>query len=60
MKKFKTPTMKIINLDPEDLMRTSGDCMVEAQACLKCYCSGVTCDGTYTCDGFVCPRYDDL
>ena len=60
MKKFETPYIGIIKLDHEDIMRTSGECMVEADACLKCYCSGVTCDGVYTCDGFPCPRYDDI
>ncbi len=59
MKKFEIPMIHVQRLEA-DYIITGSECMVEADACLKCYCSGVTCDGTYTCDGFLCPRYDDI
>ena len=59
MKKFFEPTMSIQKFEQDDLLRTSGDCVIDALCCLKCYCAGVTCDGVYTCDGFVCsPGYE--
>lgn len=59
MKKFEIPMMVIQRLNAE-FTTYSSDCMVEADVCLSCYCSGVTCEGKYSCDGFECPRYDEI
>lgn len=60
MKKFEAPTMGIVKLNHEDIMRTSTECMVDALSCLKCYCAAVDCDPVYICDGFECsPAYEE-
>ncbi len=59
MKRFETPVMSILKLGTEEIIRASG-CMVEVLACIDCYCTSVTCDGTYTCTSQVCPILDTL
>ena len=56
MKMFENPTMSVVRLEAEDVMRTSS--CFETFECKECYCSAVTCDGIYTCAGLVCPGLD--
>jgi len=58
MKKFETPRMSVLNLEVEDVMRTSGPCF-ETYACTACYCEVVQCGGTYECVGLVCATLSD-
>ena len=60
MKKFEAPRMSVLKLEMEDVMRTSGMCMVEADACTACYCETVQCDSSYVCSGQVCAILDTL
>ncbi len=60
MKKFETPKMRVLRLEMEDVMRTSGSCGVQAKACLECYCQLVGCPDGYTCSGLVCPTLDSI
>ena len=54
MKLFEAPMMMVQKLDIEEIMVTSTLCF-ESFQCKECYCTAVTCSGTYTCDGLVCP-----
>ena len=54
MKLFEAPMMMVQKLDLEEIMVTSTLCF-ESFQCKECYCTAVTCSGTYTCDGLVCP-----
>lgn len=54
MSKFMNPEMNVQKLEQDDFLCTSG-CKVEAQACLECYGSAITCNHGYECTGLVCP-----
>lgn len=58
MKKFDTPVMIIQKFGTEEIIRTS-TCF-EIFACLDCYCTSVTCDGTYICEAQNCPTLDSI
>lgn len=58
MKKFMNPVMSIQKLDKEEIIRTSGGTCFEIFQCVDCYCTAVTCDPVYTCDGLKCPSLD--
>ncbi len=57
MKKFEIPSMKVQKLDSADIMTTS---CFEIFACEDCYCTSVTCEGTYVCDGLKCSILDSI
>lgn len=59
MKRFDTPVMSVQKLSTETII-TGSSCLVEVQACLDCYCVGVTCDSSYVCTSQVCPTLDDI
>lgn len=58
MRKFHTPELSVLKLSADEVVRTSGTCF-EIFACEDCYCTKVTCDGTYECDGQRCPTLSD-
>lgn len=56
MKNFEVPVMNIQRLDPEEAIATS-TCF-EIFACEDCYCTSVTCDDGYVCEGLKCSTLD--
>ena len=60
MKDFTAPMMSVQRLEQEGIIATSNGCQVEVLACEDCYCTSVTCDGTYVCDAQRCPTLDSL
>lgn len=59
MKEFKTPVLSIEEFGTEDIIRTSSGCF-EIFACRNCYCTSVTCDPVYVCEGLDCPILDSI
>ncbi len=58
MKEFKAPTMNVQKLEQEEIV-SSSSCF-ETFACVDCYCTAVTCDDAYVCDGLKCPILDTI
>ncbi len=58
MKKFETPRMRVLKLELNDVMRTSG--CFETHACKECYCSLVGGCPPWTCEGLSCPTLSDF
>ncbi len=56
MKKFETPRMHVLTIEMEDVMKTSA--CFEIFDCEDCYCTSVTCDPVWECDGLKCPNLD--
>lgn len=58
MKEFKAPTMNVQKLEQEEIV-SSSSCF-EVFACEDCYCTAVTCETGYVCDGLRCPILDTI
>lgn len=58
MKKFRQPAISVLKLEDENIISTSPGCF-ESFACEDCYCTIVTCQGTYDCDGLKCSTLSD-
>lgn len=60
MKKFGAPELNVQRLDAEEIISTSGGKCFEINACVDCYCTSVTCEGVWECDGLLCPSLSDF
>ena len=58
MKKFRIPKMNIQEFGNEEIIRASS--CFEIFACEDCYCTSVTCESGYVCDGLRCSTLDSI
>ncbi len=59
MKKFVKPALDVLKLDAQEIISTSDASCFEINACVDCYCTSVTCEGVWECDGLICPSLSD-
>lgn len=60
MKNFEVPKMTLQRLNSEEAIAASTPPCFEIYACEDCYCTSVTCDDGYVCEGLRCPILDTI